>query len=45
MYTPSTDSGGEDETSDEEEEEVEAIEEIDSVATKRNEDSSKKRLG
>ena len=45
MYTPSTDSGGEDETSDEEEEEVETIEEIDSVATKRNEDSSKKRLG
>ena len=43
MYTPSTDSGGEDETSDEEEEET--IEEIDSVATKRNEDSPKKRLG
>lgn len=43
MYTPSTDSGGEDETSDEEEEET--IEEIDSPATKRNEDGPKKRLG
>ena len=46
-YTPSTDSGGEDDTSEEEEEveEIpEAIEKIVDATVKRNEDGSKKRL-